>query len=81
MSDIQEIIYDDILTMIKDNLKILINNKDSCLYHFNKYCSDMIDTVKDDNICIEQNLLTLFTEESLYALLNADFLYDFREIE
>lgn len=81
MTDIQDKIYNDILTMIKDNLEILIRNNDSCLYRLNKYCSDLIDIDKIDNICIDQKLLTLFTEESLYALLNANFLYDFRDIE
>ena len=76
MTDIQKIIYNNILTIIKDNLKILICNNNSCLYRLNKYCNDLIDTKKTDNIYIDKNLLILFTEESLYALLNADFLYD-----
>lgn len=74
----------DILTMIKDNLKILIYNRDSCLYNFNNYC-DYLNIVLEGNlesdITIDQDLLTLFTEEALYALLNANFLYDYRDIE
>ena len=81
MSEIQEIIYNDILKLIKDNLRILIYNHDSCLYRFNDYCENMEDIIKGKNISIDQRLLTIFTEESLYALLNADFLYDYREIE
>ena len=41
----------------------------------------MEDIIRGKNISIDQRLLTIFTEESLYALLNADFLYDYREIE
>ena len=40
MSDIEEYIFNDILTIIKDNLQLLINNKDSCLYYFNDYCNN-----------------------------------------
>ena len=77
MSSIEEKLFEDIITMIKDNLKILIANQDSCLYHFQNYCNEH----EQDLYPVSQNLITLFTEESLYALLNADFLYDFREIE
>ena len=41
MSNIEQIIYNDIITMIKNNLQLLIYNRDSCLYRFNKYCKDM----------------------------------------
>ena len=77
MSSIEEKLFEDIITMIKDNLEILIANQDSCLYHFNNYCKEH----ENDLFPVSQNSITLFTEESLYALLNADFLYDFREIE
>ena len=77
MVDIEEKIFNDILTVIKDNLQLLIVNKDSCLHHFNDYCSNH--ELSDPPI--SQKLITLFTEEALYALLNAKFLYDFREIE
>ena len=84
MNNIEEKIYEDILTMIKDNLQILIYNHHSCLYHFNDYClylNNILEESPDNDITIDQDLLTLFTEESLYALLNADFLYDYRDIE
>ena len=84
MNSIEEKIYKDILTMIKDNLQILIYNHDSCLYHFYDYClylNNILEESPDNDITIDQDLLTLFTEESLYALLNADFLYDYRDIE
>ena len=77
MADIEEKVFNDILTIIKDNLKLLIINKDSCLYHFNNYCLNH----KLSEYPFSQQLITLFTEEALYALLNADFLYDFRDIE
>ncbi len=77
MSDIEEKIFNDILNLIKDNLKILIYNKDSCLYHFTNYCQQ----IKKNNLPISQTMLTKFTEDALYALLNASFLYDFRDIE
>ena len=81
MSNIEEIVYNNILTMIKDNLQILIRNHDSCLYRFSKFCDDLKDIELDKDVKINQRLLTIFTEESLYALLNADFLYDYRDIE
>ena len=77
MTEIEEILFEDIISIIKDNLQILITNKDSCLYHFKNYCNKH----EQDLFPVSQYLITLFTEESLYALLNADFLYDFREIE
>ena len=60
---------------------MLIHNHDSCLYRINKYCSDMYDIAEKEKIIINQKLLTTFTEEVLYALLNANYLYDFRDIE
>ncbi len=77
MSEIEEKIFNDILALIKDNLKLLIFNKDSCLYYFTNYCQQ----IKEIDLPIDQTLLTRFTEEALYALLNANFLYDFRDIE
>ena len=77
MSEIEERIYNDILTLIKDNLRILIYNHDSCLYYFNNYCKKNYDSKK----IIDQTLITQFTEEALLALINTKFLYDFREIE
>lgn len=81
MSKIEQLIYNDIITMIADNLEMLIHNHDSCLYRINKYCSDMYDIAEKEKIIINQKLLTTFTEEVLYALLNANYLYDFRDIE
>lgn len=75
MSDIEEKVLSDILILIKDNLKLLIVNRDLCLTYLINYC-------KNVDICdlpIDQVLLTKFTEEALYALLNANFLYDFRD--
>ena len=46
MSEIEERIYNDILTLIKDNLRILIYNHDSCLYYFNNYCKKNYDSKK-----------------------------------
>lgn len=77
MSNIEEKIFNDILTLIKDNLRILIQKKDSCLYYFTNYCEQ----INESNLPIDQYMLTKFTEDALYALLCADFLYDFRDIE
>ena len=41
MSNIEEIVYNNVLTMIKDNLQLLIKNHDSCLYRFSKFCDDL----------------------------------------
>ena len=81
MSNIEEMVFEDILAMIGDNLRILIRNHDSYLYRFNQYCKDMYDIGEMRRVTVDQELLTLFTEESLYALINANFLYDFRDIE
>lgn len=66
MSEIEEKIFYEILTIIKDNLQILIYNKDCSLYYFNDYCCkhELID------LHISQELITKFTEETLIALLN-----------
>lgn len=81
MSKIEQLIYSGVMTMIADNLELLINNRSSCLCRINKYCSDMYDIAENSKIILNQKLLTTFTEEVLYALLNANFLYDFRDIE
>lgn len=75
MSDVEEKVFNDILCLIKDNLQLLIRNRDSCLSYLLDYC-DKLDIC---DLPIDQLVLTKFTEDSLYALLNADFLYDFRE--
>ena len=77
MTDIREKLLEDILFIIKDNLQILIANRDSCLYHFMDYCDKHEDDVRD----IPQYIIIPFVEECLYSLLNANFLYDFRDIE
>ncbi len=81
MNNIEQSIYDDIITIIKDNLQLLIYNHDNCLYRFNKYCNEMYDTDEKKRINLDQSLLAIFTEEALYSLLNADFLYDLRDLE
>lgn len=77
MSDIEEKIFNDILTLITDNLRILIQNKDTCLYYFTNYCEQ----IDESDLPLDQSTLTKFTEDALYALLNASFLYDFRDNE
>lgn len=75
MSNIEEYICNEIVLMIKDNLRLLINNHDLCLTYLIEYC-------KKIDVCdlpIDQKLLTKFTEDALYALINANFLYDFRD--
>ena len=75
MSDIEEKVLSDILKIIKDNLQLLMINQDLCLTYLIDYC-------KNADICdlpIDQVLLTKFTEDALYALINANFLYDFRD--
>lgn len=77
MSEVEEQVLNDILTLIKDNLQLLIYNNDSCLYHLITHCRQL----EECDLPLEQCLLTKFTEDALYALLNAKFLYDFRDIE
>ena len=77
MTEIEEILFEDIISIIKDNLQILITNKDSCLYHFKNYCNEH----EQDLSPVSQYLISLFTEECLYVIAFTDFLYDFREIE
>lgn len=77
MSYVEERIVKDIIKMIKDNLKILIKNEDDCLYYMKDYCENLI----EEDLPIDPVVLTKFTEDALYALLNADFLYDFRDVE
>ena len=67
--------------MHSDKFLLRLLNRDSCLYRFNKYCRDMYDMAEKKKIIVNQELLKVFTEEALYALLNASFLYDLRDIE
>lgn len=75
MSDIEEKVFNDILKLIKDNLQLLIQNHDLCLTYLIDYCNKL--DIAD--LPLDQMVLTKFTEDALYALLNAKFLYDFRE--
>lgn len=75
MTDIEEKIFNDILVIIKDNLQLLINNRTSSLYYYFDYCNNH----KSIDLPVNQEVITKLTEESLFALLNANFLYDFRE--
>lgn len=81
MNKAEEMIYNDIIMMIKDNLRTLIYNRDSCLYRFTKYYNNMYNMAEKKKITLDQDLLAAFTEEALYALLNANFLYDYKDIE
>ena len=73
----EEKVYNDIIDIIKENLWILMNNQDLCLNYIIEYCKDE----KNKNKIIDQSVITKFTEDALSALLNANFLYDFRNIE
>lgn len=71
MSKIEEKLLDEIINLIRDNLQELIKNDDLCLYYFKTYCSHL----EEKDFPINNEYLNLLTEDSLYALLNADFLY------
>lgn len=82
MNNVEEMIYNNITTIIKENLKTLIYNHDSCLYRFTNYCNQMYNTGKKETVVkVDEDLLKLFTEEALYALLNSNFLYEHKDIE
>ena len=71
MSKTEEKLLNNIIDIIKENLQKLIKNNDSCLYFFKTYCGHL----EEDDFPINKEYLNLLTEDSLYALLNADFLY------
>ena len=77
MTIVEKKIYNDILKMIKDNLKLLIINDNHYLKYFKEYCN----STKLKNLPISQEHLTILTEDALDALLRTEFLYDFRNIE
>ena len=71
MNNIEEKIYEDILTMIKDNLQILIYNHDSCLYHFNDYClylNNILEESPDNDITHLKYSTTIDKERSFISL-------------
>ena len=76
MTTIERKIYNDIIKMIKDNLEILIRNNNHYLNYFKDYCRH----TKIKDLPLDQSQLTMLTMDVLTALLNADFLYDFREL-
>ena len=71
MSKIEEKLLNEIINLIKDNLQELIKSNDLCLYYFKIYCSHL----EENDFPINKEYLNMLTEDSLYALLNADFLY------
>lgn len=77
MKDIDDVIFNDILTIIKDNLELLINIKNNNVSKIVDYCNNH--NLRD--LLISQESITQLTEEVLLALLNASFLYNFIEIE
>lgn len=68
-------IIDEITTIIKDNLLLLLLN-DKALKELKKYCK------KDLNYkYTPYEILISFVNEALVELINKDYLYDFRDIE
>lgn len=78
MSPYQEKIIEDILLMIKDNLKIYYNSDENTLINFRKYTNDKYD---EEYKSIPYEDLVFLCEESLAELVNYPFLYDFRSLE
>lgn len=72
MSNIEEKMVNNILAIIEDNLKLLMKNDDTCLYYLKEFCK----SVDIYNPSIPESTLKKFTEDALYALLNAEFLYE-----
>lgn len=70
-----QFIIDEITTIIKDNLFLLLLD-DKSLKELKKYCKNDLNykyTPYENLIC--------FVNEALAELINKDYLYDFRDIE
>ena len=78
MSPYQEKILEEILGMIRDNLKIYYNSDESTLINLREYCKDKYD---EKYKSIPYKDLLFLCEEAIAELVNCPFLYDFRPLE
>lgn len=73
-----EYVINEILEIIKDNLILKYNYDDNALINIRKYCYERAHKRYKK---LDYQTLIYFVEEALAELINADFLYDFRDIE
>ncbi len=73
-----EYVIDDIIKIIKDNLILQYNYNEDALINIRKHC---IEKSHQKYNPLDYNTTIYFVEEALAELINAPFLYDFRDIE
>ena len=78
MKTYHEKVFDEIMTVIKDNLELLYNYNDSALTNIKKYCHK---NAHHKYKPLNYNQLIYFTEEVLSEIINTPYLYDFRPLE
>lgn len=73
----EDFVINEICTLIRDNLRLLLTYNDNSLVKIRKYCSSM----QECNIPSATPYLIIIEllNEALIELQNADYIYDFRD--
>lgn len=78
MKKYHEELIEEIVKLISDNIYLLYNFNSNALLNLKSYCNENEDK---EYKSIPYIKLLSFTEEALSEIFNADYLYDFRELE
>ena len=78
MKEYHDELIKEIITLISDNIYLLYNFNDNTLINLRKHCYE---NVENEYKPLPYIKLVSFAEEVLSDIFNADYLYDFRELE
>ena len=78
MKEYHEELIEEIIKLVSDNIYLLYNFNSNALINLKKHCSK---NVENEYKSLPYIKLISFVEEALSEIFNADYLYDFRELE
>lgn len=77
MSDVEEIVISDIVNIISENLKLQMTRNNPILMNIKEFCN----IYENNETKLSYEEIIYLTNIALKALLCANYLYDFRDIE
>ncbi len=75
-NDYEKFVINEICSIIKDNLELILRYKDKALINLREYCNSKTDNEKLEST--PHDVLIILTNEALLELLKCNNLYDFR---
>ena len=78
MKEYHEELIEEIIKLVSDNIYLLYNFNSNALINLKKHCSK---NVENEYKSLPYIKLISFVEEALSEIFNADYLYDFKELE